>query len=87
LANPILHGEWKQSMSMKDLAKLSYCIIKYIEDVEPHGSVGVGGNEPHIRYLPHGANSDIEPTKKEWMEFRESLPECISDFRERYTDK
>jgi hypothetical protein len=40
-------------------------LIKYIEDVEPHGSVGVGGNELHIRYLPHGANSDIEPTKKE----------------------
>lgn len=51
-ADPILQGEWNESMSMKEFVKLSYCIIKYIEDVEPQGSVGVGSGKPHIKYLP-----------------------------------
>jgi len=85
MADPLLVREWNENMLMKDFAKLSYCIIKYIEDVEPQGSVGVGGGRPHIRYLPYNSKTDIEPTEQEWTEFRKSVPKCVADFREKYS--
>ena len=81
-ADHILQGEWNDGMSMKDFARLGYCIIKFIEDIDPHGSVG---GDPHIRYLPYGSTKDIEPTEHEWTEFREFFPKCVNDFRKRYS--
>ena len=80
-ADSILTGEWKDNMSMTEFARLGYCIIKFMEDIDPKGSVG---GDPHIRYLPYGSANDIEPKVQEWIDFKESLPKCLADFRSSY---
>ncbi|MGC2570367.1 MAG: hypothetical protein WA364_02565 [Candidatus Nitrosopolaris sp.] len=48
---------------MRDFAAVSYCIIRFIEREELAVGVGVGDNNPSIRYLKHGTDIDVRPKK------------------------
>jgi 20S proteasome alpha/beta subunit len=71
-ADVILEGEWRDDMTMKQFASLSYSVIRYIEKQKPKGKVGVGDGKPNIRYLPNGAIADNEPSVEEWSYFEKS---------------
>ena len=80
-ANPLLEQEFKKEGNMKDFASLSYSIIKYIEEQDPKGSVGVRSERPNIAYLRYGAQSDSQPPEEDWKNFETSLPEYYSHFK------
>jgi len=80
----IIQDEWDDNMNMKSFTRLSYCVIKYIEQKQPSGSVGVGHGEPTMRYLGYDAEEDAEPPEEHKNEFRNQLEECLSNFNNKY---
>ena len=71
VADPIVKNFWRKKgvMTMRTFAGLSHCIIKFIEMEELTVGVGVGANNPSIRYLEHSADIDIPPTTAEFNSF------------------
>jgi len=84
IAEPLVDTLYNRDniFTMKDFAELSYCIIKYIEKLEPYGTVGTGGSKPSIRYLKHFGDIDVEPSDVEFQEFERAYGEYEVKFNE-----
>jgi hypothetical protein len=70
-ADEEIKKEWRDDMTIRDFAKLGYRIIKQIEDEKIDPSIGVGDEEPNIRYLENGKEMDEEATPEELQQFEE----------------
>jgi hypothetical protein len=66
---------------MRDFAKVSHCIIKFIEKEELAVGVGVGNNTPSIRYLEHGADIDVQPKVADINSFESCYEQYSKDFK------
>jgi hypothetical protein len=82
-ADPIVKEFWvkKGVMNMRTFAELSHCIIRFIEKKELAVGVGVGANNPSIRYLENSANIDIPPTTAEFNSFEGLYESYSKEFR------
>ena len=69
IADKIVSRFWNNEIKMKDFAEMAYCIIKYIEKEKLEPSVGVGDNNPSIKYLKNGHEKDTEPDNIEFIDF------------------
>ena len=68
---------------MKEFAKLSYCVIKYIEKEKLEESIGTGPNEPSIKYLKDGAELDTQPSaNNDLKEFNQACNGYAKKFRD-----
>ncbi len=81
VANALIKEEFKETMTLRDFGSLSFSIIKYLEELEPDGSVGVGTERPDISYLYHNASSDEMPSDQDWINFEASRSEYYSRFK------
>jgi len=83
VAEPLVRDFWskKSEVKMKDFAKLSHCIIKFIENEELAVGVGVGSNNPSIRYLEHSSEIDVPPQPEEFDSFNNCYEFYSQNFR------
>ena len=81
-ANKIVSAFWNNEMKMKDFAELSHCIIKFIEYEGLDLSVGVGENNPSIKYLKDGGEIDTEPDNREFSDFENTYNSYKNKFKE-----
>jgi len=82
-AEPLVREFWskKKTVRMRDFAKLCHCIIKFIENEELAVGVGVGSNNPSIRYLKHGAEIDGSPQSDEFDSFNDCYESNSQNFK------
>ncbi|MGA8565942.1 MAG: hypothetical protein WB587_14435 [Nitrososphaeraceae archaeon] len=80
-ADILLEKEWIDKITMKKFASLGYCIIKFIEEQKPTGSVGTGQHRPGIKYLGNAAPSDTIPTENDWADMERSYVQYQSGFK------
>lgn len=80
-AKPLVEKKWNANITMKDFAKLSYCVIKYIEIEGLDDSVGTGNDEPTVKYLADDAEIDREAPHDDLNEFKNVYSEYADKFR------
>lgn len=82
VSDPLIRGYWiDKRMEMSDFAKLSHCIIKFIEKEELAVGVGVGSGNPSIRYMKHGGDTDNAPSPEEFSYFDTQYEIYSKNFR------
>jgi 20S proteasome alpha/beta subunit len=86
-AKEYVKQNWNSNMVMREFAKASYCIIKYLEKENLDESVGVDVYNPSIKYLKDGAEIDTEPYANEFTKFEESYDTYARGFATIHRDK
>lgn len=84
VAEPLIRDYWnkRNSIKMRDFAKLSHCIIKFIEQEELAVGVGLGGNNSSVRYLEHDAEIDRIPNATDFEAFESCYESYSKDFQQ-----
>ena len=70
-ARNMINQKWNPNMTMKEFAKLSYSVIRYIEEKNLDDSVGLDNNRPPTKYLKDRDALDTDLNDEECKEFQD----------------